>query len=250
MKNSFIFCMLLLLSFAVKAQTFSFTASQIDSITTGSINDDDRKIMTGYVKNNSNTSIQLYCQLVSNEYNSPCNWHLIAICNNVLCWTEPSPKRMAPIVVNDSGIIQLFVLAPVNAPDGIGDFYIRVFDSAQTQVDTMFFRLHKGLAGPDCDSTTGGAITSVSPISKNDDLLKLYPNPAYNKITIALNEKVTAATICITDIAGRVQLRRRVMLNNKTASLDIVPLPPGMYFVKVINDKGTVIGGVRKFLKQ
>jgi hypothetical protein len=79
-----------------------------------------------------------------------------------------------------------------------------------------------------------------------NNVMKLYPNPATDIITIDANLSTTATPIVsIADISGRVVMIKE--LKAERTNLDISSLAPGMYFVKYANDKQTE---VLKFTKE
>ena len=85
--------------------------------------------------------------------------------------------------------------------------------------------------------------TSLNEISSQ--YFSIYPNPAINNITI--NAGDLQSTICdfrIYDVVGNLVLEKS--FNNKT-SLDVSTFPSGVYFIKVISEKGIE---VRKFIKE
>jgi hypothetical protein len=77
--------------------------------------------------------------------------------------------------------------------------------------------------------TYSGA-TSVSETIKDADFT-IYPNPAYNIITIKSSASTAGSTYSITDQAGRMMLKGKLM--DETTSVDISTLKFGIYFIKI-----------------
>jgi hypothetical protein len=74
--------------------------------------------------------------------------------------------------------------------------------------------------------------------------ISIYPNPAYEQITITANSNITSITI--TDLLGQKVLTRHV--NSPTAEVNITWLLPGIYFVTVTDENNNKV--VRKMVKQ
>ncbi|MGA3013851.1 MAG: T9SS type A sorting domain-containing protein [Bacteroidales bacterium] len=75
--------------------------------------------------------------------------------------------------------------------------------------------------------------------------IKIYPNPATDKITIETTGTVKEINLAIINIDGQ-QLITRQTTDPKT-SIDISTFPSGVYFVRLTNDKTVEVG---KFVKQ
>lgn len=253
MKTILFFFLMLFAGLTAGAQVnFSFNASQVDSFTAGGTNDQDiftYPEMLVKIKNNGIAPVTLHWQLLTTASDRPCQWTLLGICDNFLCYGDregiesQTIQEMRPILPGDSGILYMRAYVLATHPDGIGDFNIRVFDAAMTQVDTVFLRMHKGAPGPDC------APTSASTVSRYNDGLKLFPNPATDRLNIEMNPIMAGAEIRVYDIAGRVQMTASIPPHEKSATLDICILPQGIYFLKIVADSGR-ISGTQKFVKQ
>ena len=102
----------------------------------------------------------------------------------------------------------------------------------------------------DKDTATGtiknddGALSAVS----NDDAIKadevkLSPNPAKSVLTVT--GLPSTSDINITDLHGKVLIRQRI--SNKTGTIDIANLAPGVYMFKYVNGQ---MNKVIKFIKE
>ena len=60
----------------------------------------------------------------------------------------------------------------------------------------------------------------------------LFPNPAQQRVSLQLS-LVSAGTVCLTDLAGRVVLRQAIEAGALRPSLDLAALPTGIYVVQV-----------------
>jgi len=83
----------------------------------------------------------------------------------------------------------------------------------------------------------------IETYTKDGKGIKLYPNPATNTLNIESCTKFSQ--LIISDILGNVVIRQQVY--NHAVSVDISGLSKGLYFVKMVGEKGIV---VRKFLKE
>lgn len=97
------------------------------------------------------------------------------------------------------------------------------------------------------DTTTnswGGVITSINETEFNiSEELKIYPNPAKEKININLNNNETIKTVKIFNKNGQLI---RIMQNQTNNSIQISDLSSGLYFVRVDTDKKYYCGKIIK----
>ncbi|HXS36132.1 MAG TPA: T9SS type A sorting domain-containing protein [Flavipsychrobacter sp.] len=87
------------------------------------------------------------------------------------------------------------------------------------------------------DTVRWGVPTSVAGINQNDQVIKLYPNPANTSITIAGDNDMQFQDIAIMNSAGATVYRNT---NNsfKSENINISNLPAGVYILKANTDKG------------
>jgi len=97
------------------------------------------------------------------------------------------------------------------------------------------------------------AVTSETPGKENITQpafdFRLYPNPAVNKIFIALNsESLTngKGIMTIQNLSGNLLQRKEIPLSNSQVEVDVSSFSSGMYIITITTDK-TFIS--RKFLK-
>lgn len=85
--------------------------------------------------------------------------------------------------------------------------------------------------------TQSGDVKNLNELS---DLVKIYPNPAQNSVSINLqNLKLLKNEILIEDISGRV-LKYDISDLKSTYNINISSLGAGMYFIKVETDRGLI----------
>lgn len=87
-------------------------------------------------------------------------------------------------------------------------------------------------------------VMGINDLSSNVSTVKIYPNPATDKITIELSEAIKECNLAIIDVEGQ-QLIIYVVTRQQM-QVDISSLPQGLYFIRLTSNK-TVITG--KFIK-
>lgn len=85
---------------------------------------------------------------------------------------------------------------------------------------------------------------SIQTILAENRPLKLYPNPAKDKITISSSAKAGNAHLSIFNISGEKVIERQ-LIDNET-QIDISTLPRGVYFVRLQNEKMVEVGKMVK----
>jgi hypothetical protein len=83
---------------------------------------------------------------------------------------------------------------------------------------------------------------SISELDQNN--FSLYPNPTTNQITI--ESEVVIKNILITDLNGRIVLEVSA-LPTKKININLTTINPGVYFLKVVSEKGI---SVQRLIKQ
>lgn len=78
---------------------------------------------------------------------------------------------------------------------------------------------------------------SNSSSGTNAQAYDVYPNPANNKLTVALSAEQQPATILITDLLGRRVLAQPVAPGQQQVELDVSALPPGTFLMSIFGTK-------------
>ncbi|MDD5570586.1 MAG: T9SS type A sorting domain-containing protein [Bacteroidales bacterium] len=86
--------------------------------------------------------------------------------------------------------------------------------------------------------------SSLINVEKNDDYIKIFPNPATDRIYIKCAEKQDLK-IQIYNLVGEIVLQRK--FNNSTNKINIGSLPKGIYLIKINGDNWST---ERKFVKE
>jgi hypothetical protein len=89
-----------------------------------------------------------------------------------------------------------------------------------------------------------GFLLQGIPAKSNNDRIKVFPNPAGEKITVEIYGKFDKSTICIMNLDGRELMKQTI--SGHTATFDITGLPKGVYIVKLTGGKTMQ---VRKIIK-
>ena len=83
-------------------------------------------------------------------------------------------------------------------------------------------------------------------IITNNLQMSLFPNPAHDKITVKVNNKISNPSVFIYDSNGKKIMTRQV--NKKIFTLDIRDLQKGSYILQINGENG--IKGIAKFVKE
>jgi photosystem II stability/assembly factor-like uncharacterized protein len=93
--------------------------------------------------------------------------------------------------------------------------------------------------------TTNGGGVGISEGSSASSLMKVYPNPTHDEITIETSPITDNTYVSISNVRG-IELIVQKVINNRTR-IDIGNIPSGVYLIRLQNDK-TVI--VKKIIKE
>ena len=74
--------------------------------------------------------------------------------------------------------------------------------------------------------------------------ISIYPNPSSDYITIETSATLTKSHLSILNLTGQEFLTRQIS-ESKTV-IDISPLPSGVYFVRLTNEKTVEVGKIIK----
>ncbi|MBV8252291.1 MAG: T9SS type A sorting domain-containing protein [Chitinophaga sp.] len=119
-----------------------------------------------------------------------------------------------------------------------GTYYALVYGYAGANSSTQCYTLRVQL---------GTATKSTDRSSNSDEQsVQAFPNPANNVLNINLTGYKGKSEVDITDLNGRVVVRR--LVNNNSTQVDVSTLAPGIYVISVKNKDGKV--SMTKFVKQ
>ncbi len=97
-----------------------------------------------------------------------------------------------------------------------------------------------GTGEPVCDSTLA-LPTSIPVVSLPEEGLRIWPNPALGDCRVMLAPELLrkAVTLEVVDLWGRAVLTRDLSTNyEEVIPIDVSPLDPGVYFIRIIGRQG------------
>jgi photosystem II stability/assembly factor-like uncharacterized protein len=92
--------------------------------------------------------------------------------------------------------------------------------------------------------TTNGGLAGLYEIGTSSKFLKIFPNPATDKITISSPAITGNTLLSIFNVSGEKVVERR--LTDNETQIDISTLPRGVYFVRLQNEKMVEVGKMVK----
>ena len=88
----------------------------------------------------------------------------------------------------------------------------------------------------DADGKSSYSKTISIQLTGNNSEVLVYPNPSSQKLTIRLQNALSAEDgLMVTDVTGRTVLRQLLTRGQKTIDLNITGLAPGRYFIRIAN---------------
>ena len=115
----------------------------------------------------------------------------------------------------------------------------------------LFFHKNTNLSTMSTETFSGWLDTVIvstdipQHLGEGSHALELSPNPAFDRITVSIDDQNMYGMVSLVDATGRTVLRRSV--NSTTIRLDVAHLKPGTYFVKLSDGKEIMHG---RFIKQ
>jgi hypothetical protein len=96
-------------------------------------------------------------------------------------------------------------------------------------------------------NVVNGATVNTTNLSK-ESTISIYPNPFTSNTTITFSEEQKNTTIKVMDITGRMVNDKWLMVNGRSATLDMSDVAKGIYFVQITDEKKNVVN--RKIVVQ
>ncbi len=88
-------------------------------------------------------------------------------------------------------------------------------------------------------------LSTMGVTDNSNSLIKLYPNPSRNNVTISLSSTKTITKYQIIDCSGKI-VQENLIQNCKEFTIDISNLAKGLYFIKLNNDENLAISKLIK----
>lgn len=106
-------------------------------------------------------------------------------------------------------------------------------------------------ATPECYDTVAQSMSRAHVIVasvKQAPEIVLYPNPAINELNVLYDAKADVKNIAVYNLIGRLMTVYKTA-ENGSANLNLEGIPPGIYYVWLINSEGNIVA-TKKFTKQ
>lgn len=221
------------------ANAQSFVSEHGDTVTTAwSVAGSDVSV-DNHIKNTTSSDIYIKWKLVGNSVAN--GWDLSGVCDNNLCYSSSAN------LLNGTSVQVSNAYTPGNFMDFHALFNgdnaasnsnawirVRMDDTINNYSKTYTFIATKGNVG-------------VTNVTRSDDDVVLYPNPARNNLNVIFDAAAGVKVIAIYNLIGKQVSAFRV--NGSSAQLDIDNIPAGVYYIRLLNAKGSVIA-TRRFTHQ
>lgn len=217
--------------------TGSAMAQQTLSVTKDTVwaNSNSYVTLKSYFVNHTAASTQVEWEVIADNLPSSITNVGFGICDNQLCYnylgSDLSGKKMSS-PFQDSMEMELQIDLSV-LPPGPDIYYMTVSGTDGQSVGTMTFLLANFAAGIEMEKRKPSSI-------------RIYPNPAQNELHVQLHQ-TGVRQLAIYNLIGKAVSQYRVQGNS--ARLDISTMPSGIYFLRMMDNKGKVVA-TRKFTKQ
>jgi hypothetical protein len=87
----------------------------------------------------------------------------------------------------------------------------------------------------------------VNSVVRGDDVVTIYPNPARSNVNVIFDASMGVKNVAIYNLIGKIVSIYKV--NGNSAKLELDEVPAGIYFLRLINGQGKIVG-TRKFTHQ
>ncbi len=214
------------------AQTF--TTDHGDSSNASWVSPDDDVKVANNITNTSSTDLYLKWRMTNSDTSN--GWKLTGFCDNVTCYTNVgSGWHVTDAYVPNVPGNFYALFNGNNAPVGSSAWIeVNVHDTVSHYQKTLIYVAYKGT-------------NNVVSVTRADDNVVLYPNPARNSVNVVFNQSMGVKNIAIYNLIGKAVSVYKV--NGNSAKLELNEVPSGIYFVRLMNSRGQIVA-TRKFTKQ
>jgi len=227
---------------AVQAQTFETQAGDTSISIWSSGN--SLKVYNR-VRSTSSTPVTIQWRVTNPTTAVPSGWDLVGVCDNLSCRSTSvsldntwKSSGAYPGGNYDPTLSDFHVeLGSMNAaPNGTAVFQIAMRDAANTSIQrNLTFIATKSAAG-------------VVSISRSEDDVVLYPNPARGSVNVLFPAGADVRNIALYNLIGKPVMVYRPA-SSSSANLDLSGVPAGVYFVRLLDGQGHVVA-TRRFTHQ
>lgn len=166
-----------------------------------------------------------------------------SVCDFNLCWSPLADEPGYPFDLKADTTGSVYVkfdarnyhdgaFDPIPGCGDVGVTFYSTTDSANYTADAVF-HARLGVEETDC------SVAVISPVLENS--FAVYPNPAVNTINVMASFSAHISRVEIVNIVGRTVQSETWTSGAGKMGFDITALPQGIYFVRLINDKGTAV---------
>ncbi|MBS1782115.1 MAG: T9SS type A sorting domain-containing protein [Bacteroidetes bacterium] len=168
------------------------------------------------------------------NHNLPADWMNfdLGICDNQLCYGSNIFNGSTTQIDTAKNNKPIDLKLAINPGVTNGSFFVSVNirDGVSTNKNVVFI-INKWPTG-------------VTTISKVEDDVTLYPNPANDNVNIVFDGGLNVKNVMVYNLIGKPVKVFKVSGNS--AKLDINDVPSGIYFVRLLNAQGQIVA-TRKF---
>jgi len=231
--KKFVLSLFILLGSAGVSMAQSFLTEHGDTVmanyTTGG------PLVHNNVKSASSAPVTLRWSIIASNVAS--GWTFAGFCDNVSCYTTnvlDGTLYTTDPYSDQWGLFEAQFNGDNATNNSVAWVQVQVEDVATSYTRTLTFIATK-------------YATSVSGISKGDEGVSLYPNPARNNVNVVFDPSLGVKNIAVYNLIGKPVKVFKV--NGNSAKLEISEIPAGIYFLRLINANGQIVA-TRKFTHQ
>lgn len=215
----------------VSAQSFSAAHDSVTVYTSGSVD------VHNTVLNLTSSDLQVDWKVMSHTLGA--GWTSGGVCDNITCYdwqTIQTGTTQTTNPITAAGNMDLkVVLDASNAANGTSTVVkIRITDPSSFTTKDVTYIAHK-------------VPVSVNNVTKNDDNISIYPNPAKDDINVVFDGNTGIKNIAIYNLIGKAVSIYKV--NGNSAKLNLSSIPSGIYFLRLLDNQGRIVA-TRKFTHQ
>lgn len=207
--------------------------------------DTARSVMTGstvqvhnYIINNSSAPATYEWKFVDNDF--PTGWEFNGLCDNNLCYTSINSTTNTTFPVGPNDTMHYYTTFD---DDGTGT----IVNGSSAWVRAALHESGDMLNTKILTFIATKGTTSAITVTKSEDNIVVFPNPAKSSVNVIYNADMGVKNIGIYNLIGKMVSVYKV--GNTSAKLDVENLPSGIYFIRLFNAQGKVVG-TRKFTCQ
>ena len=246
-------CIVLLVPSMGAAQTF--LVQNGDSVTGYYTQTAGDMIVRNPIKSASSTAVTLNWKCVG--FSIGPNWTMTGFCDNIQCYANsPSTDPPNGLILNTFSNGSFFSSDPVtnaNYNTSANDFHI-LYDGSAAAAGTsswVTINFKDAASAYERNLTFIGRknAAGVYTMTTSSDDIVLYPNPAKEAVNIIFNGRADVKSIGVYNLIGKLMGPIYKPSSNNSAKIDLEEMPNGIYFVRLMNSQGQVVG-TRRFIRQ